>query len=337
MTNDQLGVRGQRAPFGQPAENPHVLGDLTSGIIADVCPSISAPLVKRGPLGKLNASRSQVSFSGDVGFRNLPAISRVEPTKIFAGIQFNEQAIGEVLTMLWDRPSDAPFAYAVTPNADHVVRLHDATDVYRDRFYTAYSSAEWKLCDSRVLALLAKLRKRELSVVAGSDLTARLFAEVIAAGDTICVIGGNTTIEGKLRLWFPNLNFVFHRPPLGLRDNQVALAEAADFIVAAKARFTFIGVGSPQQEILAELVFSRNNATGIGLCVGAALEFLTGYSRRAPYWMQQAGLEWCHRLLSDPKRLWRRYLVEGPRVFRIALSDKYSRERMKVLRNKQSD
>jgi N-acetylglucosaminyldiphosphoundecaprenol N-acetyl-beta-D-mannosaminyltransferase len=55
----------------------------------------------------------------------------------------------------------------------------------------------------------------------------------------------------------------------------------------------------------------------VGLCIGASVEFLSGAKRRAPRWMQRAGLEWLYRLLSEPRRLWRRYLVKGPRVFKL--------------------
>jgi UDP-N-acetyl-D-mannosaminuronic acid transferase (WecB/TagA/CpsF family) len=49
--------------------------------------------------------------------------------------------------------------------------------------------------------------------------------------------------------------------------------------------------------------------------VGAGLEFLTGRQKRAPRFARALGLEWAHRLLSDPRRMWRRYLLEGPRIF----------------------
>jgi exopolysaccharide biosynthesis WecB/TagA/CpsF family protein len=59
---------------------------------------------------------------------------------------------------------------------------------------------------------------------------------------------------------------------------------------------------------------------GIGLCVGASMDFLSGSRKRAPQWMQQARLEWLFRLLDEPQKLWRRYLVEGPKIFRIWLA-----------------
>jgi exopolysaccharide biosynthesis WecB/TagA/CpsF family protein len=55
----------------------------------------------------------------------------------------------------------------------------------------------------------------------------------------------------------------------------------------------------------------------MGLCVGAAVNFLTGTERRAPRWMQRSGTEWLFRLLNDPLRLAKRYLVRGPRVFSL--------------------
>jgi exopolysaccharide biosynthesis WecB/TagA/CpsF family protein len=82
-------------------------------------------------------------------------------------------------------------------------------------------------------------------------------------------------------------------------------------------RFCLLAVGSPQQEQLAAMLQSRGRARGLALCVGASIDFLTGRERRAPQWMQAAGLEWLHRLLHSPRRLARRYLVRGPRVFQV--------------------
>jgi exopolysaccharide biosynthesis WecB/TagA/CpsF family protein len=102
---------------------------------------------------------------------------------------------------------------------------------------------------------------------------------------------------------------------MGLRHDRVARQAAADFIAHSKCRFTFLAVGSPQQELIAAQV---TGATGFGLCIGAALEFLTGDQVRAPRAFQKTGMEWAYRLASNPRRLWRRYLIEGPKIFRLA-------------------
>jgi UDP-N-acetyl-D-mannosaminuronic acid transferase (WecB/TagA/CpsF family) len=80
-------------------------------------------------------------------------------------------------------------------------------------------------------------------------------------------------------------------------------------------RFCFLAIGSPQQEIIAQKLKERGIVRGLALCVGAAIDFLTGVEKRAPVWMQEAGLEWLYRLTRNPKRLWTRYLVRGPRIF----------------------
>jgi N-acetylglucosaminyldiphosphoundecaprenol N-acetyl-beta-D-mannosaminyltransferase len=58
---------------------------------------------------------------------------------------------------------------------------------------------------------------------------------------------------------------------------------------------------------------------GIGLCVGASVEFVVGAKKRAPGWVQQAHLEWLHRLASEPRRLWKRYILEAPELVRLMM------------------
>jgi exopolysaccharide biosynthesis WecB/TagA/CpsF family protein len=91
-------------------------------------------------------------------------------------------------------------------------------------------------------------------------------------------------------------------------------------VAANPARFVFLCVGAPQQEMVAKAILDRGDARGVGLCVGASLEFLTGRVARAPLWMQRARLEWLHRLASEPRRLGRRYLIEGPKILAIWLA-----------------
>ena len=94
---------------------------------------------------------------------------------------------------------------------------------------------------------------------------------------------------------------------MGLRGNAEARSDAAAFLASAKARFGFITVGSPQQEMIANEAREMPGAGGVVLCVGAGLEFLTGDQQRAPRPLQRLGLEWAYRLYQEPARLARRY------------------------------
>lgn len=213
--------------------------------------------------------------------------------------------------------SDSAFQYLVTPNVDHLVRLHRrGADV--PGLAEAYRHADLCVCDSKVLARLAKWRGVTLPVITGSDLTASLFEGVIKDGDRIAIVGGDEAMLDDLRARYPAVRFAQHCPPMGLMRNPDARRAAAEFIAREQARFTFICVGSPQQELIAAEASRMEGGRGMAFCVGAALEFITGRTKRAPRLARRLGLEWAHRLITDPRRLWRRYLVEGPAIFLLA-------------------
>jgi exopolysaccharide biosynthesis WecB/TagA/CpsF family protein len=158
----------------------------------------------------------------------------------------------------------------------------------------------------------------ELPVAPGSDLTASLFEEIIEEGDQIAIVGGNTAMVDDLKRLYPAVHFIQHCPPMGLMRNAGARTKAARFIVDQKARFTFVCVGSPQQELIAAEAARIGGGRGMAFCIGASLEFITGQTKRAPRLARQLGLEWAHRLVTNPRRLWRRYLIEGPAIFLLA-------------------
>lgn len=233
----------------------------------------------------------------------------------FAGVAFDPLTMDEVLGRLSAVSADSSYAYIVTPNVDHAVRLDDPEQARNLR--SLYEGADLSVCDSRILSHLARVRGLDLPVVPGSDLTARIFREVIRPGDRIAIVGGDAALLEDLRRRRPGVDFLHHQPPHGLRHNAEAREEAAKFVASAGARFAFIAVGSPQQEMIAAAVRAYPHATGTALCIGASLDFITGRQRRAPEIFQKLSLEWLYRLLSDPKRMWKRYLVEGPRIFLI--------------------
>ena len=238
----------------------------------------------------------------------------------FLGVEFDLLSEQQVIDRLSLVTAETPFRYIATPNVDHMVRLNsEGTEA---DVSAAYANADLCVCDSRVLARLARLRNVHLPVVTGSDLTAALLEQVLRPGDRVAVIGGNPDIVRRLASRYPSADFIHHSPPMGLRRDSGAQAAAAEFIAQAKCRFTFLAVGSPQQELIAARV---TGGTGFGLCIGAALEFLTGDQIRAPLVLRKTGLEWAYRLASNPRRLWRRYLLEGPKVFVLAWRWKSSR------------
>lgn len=229
----------------------------------------------------------------------------------FLGTEFDLLGFDAAVAWLAARDAGSPYGYVVTPNVDHMVRLADAPPAVT----SAYRDAALCLCDSRVLARLARLAGVTLSIVPGSDLTAALFARVLMPGDRVCLIGGQADDVAQLRALHPALDIVHHQPPMGLRTDQAARAAAAQAAAAAGARVMLLAVGSPQQEMLAHEIGAIVGARGTALCIGASVEFLVGRQTRAPRAVQRLGMEWAWRLATSPRRLARRYLVEGPAIF----------------------
>ncbi|WP_270937317.1 WecB/TagA/CpsF family glycosyltransferase [Falsiroseomonas oryzae] len=230
------------------------------------------------------------------------------------GLEFTGLGTEAMLATLAARPAAAPLAYLVTPNADHLVRLAREPA----RYGPLYREAAWRLLDSRVVARLAlAMGLPTPPVVPGSDLTARLMSEVVTPADRIAVVGATPVTVSAVAVRFGLRDVLHHDPPMGFDTDPAALAEAVAFVEAARARFTFLCVGSPRQEIVAREAARRGRATGTALCVGASLRFLSGEEVRAPRPVQRAGLEWAWRLAQDPRRLARRYLVEDPALLAL--------------------
>ena len=235
------------------------------------------------------------------------------PRSKFLGLDFADLDTEAAALTIAARPHGAPFGYVVTPNADHFVRL--ARD---PGLRPIYEGAALRLLDSRAVAGIARAMGLWAPQVAtGSDVTAALLRTHVQSGERIVIIGLRPAyIPGLMALTGIDAP-AHHNPPMGFEHDPAAFQAAVDFVLAHPARLVFLAVGSPRQEQLAAAITATGHATGTGLCIGAALEFLAGAKRRAPSWMQRAGLEWLARLIAAPRRLGRRYLVDCPAVFRM--------------------
>lgn len=238
----------------------------------------------------------------------------------FLGVKFANLTYEEVADEL-DRLSQLDsFSYVVTPNVDHVVLLHEGDDKdIKERFNQAYKAAVLRLCDSRILQLLGMLRGINLTVVTGSDLTAFLFDKGHFNGRKLAIIGGDESMLLELRDRFPEIDIVQHIPPMGVLKNAEATQAIEAFLAISSCDYTLLAFGAPQSEIIASQCVDAGQSRGVGLCIGASIEFVLGRKSRAPLWMQKARLEWAHRLFSEPTRLWKRYLIKGPTILTLAL------------------
>lgn len=127
------------------------------------------------------------------------------------------------------------------------------------------------------------------------------------------------SLLARMKTRFPNLKVAYSFSPPFQEISQVEDAEIVDRINASSARILFVGLGCPKQEKwMAE---HRGKVNAVMLGVGAAFDFHAGVKAQSPAWMQKMGLEWLFRLITEPRRLWKRYLYHNPRFIFLAIAD----------------
>ncbi|WP_428377587.1 WecB/TagA/CpsF family glycosyltransferase [Lichenicoccus sp.] len=239
------------------------------------------------------------------------AVAPEVPTRRLLGLDFADLAVTQAASWIARRPQGASFGYVVTPNADHLVRLSRVPALL-----PLYRAASMCLLDSRVVARVSRILGLPAPCVTpGSDLTEHLLREHLVAGERVTIIGLRRQHLAALVARTGMAAPAHYDPPIGFDQDPVELERAVRFVIDNPARYVFLAVGSPRQERLADAIAASGRATGTGLCIGASLDFVAGAMPRAPGFMQRMGIEWLHRMLSDPRRLARRYLLDNPPIF----------------------
>lgn len=204
-----------------------------------------------------------------------------------------------------------------TPNVDHVVKAERDAELR-----AAYAEAELSLADGMPLVWASRLLGAPLPErVAGSDLVLPLAARAAQRGWRVYLVGGapgDAARAAEVLAQAPGVEIAgVDAPLLDLSPAGAGAARAAaERVRAARPHLVLAAFGAPKQE----LWIHRHRELlrpAVVLGVGASLAFVAGTLPRAPRWMSRAGLEWLHRLAREPRRLWRRYLVEDPTFARI--------------------
>jgi len=244
---------------------------------------------------------------------------------VFLGLPFCLSTQTEVIDAI-AADCGAPYRYVVTPNAYHVVAAHDDPA----RLLPIYRAAWLSLCDSRIVRALARFDGRALPLVAGSDLVAALLDRLNERSDKpkrVLVVGPAPSTEALLRTTYPNVIIEVMPAPDALAHNAELRLAVARACLGRHWDIALLCVGCPAQELIARQLVELGRKSGVALCVGASIDFLTGTRARAPRWVQRLCLEWAYRLAREPRRLWRRYLVESPRILRIFVTTRSPRGR----------
>jgi N-acetylglucosaminyldiphosphoundecaprenol N-acetyl-beta-D-mannosaminyltransferase len=213
----------------------------------------------------------------------------------------------------------------VTPNVDHLVNLQ--TD---PEFQEIYRQAALVLTDGVPLLWAARFLGTPIrEKLSGSDIFHDLCRLSAERGFRVFFMGGRegaAVVAAQLmRLEHPGLQIVgVYSPPFGFERDAAESARIDVMLTEARPDLLLLGLGAPKQEKWA----ARNSARlGIPVTVGVGItfEYTAGMVQRAPVWMQRVGLEWLFRLLMEPGRLWRRYLINDPKFFWLVLKQRLGR------------
>lgn len=210
----------------------------------------------------------------------------------------------------------------VTPNVDHVITFQKNT-----KFREIYRNASLVLADGMPLIWASKFLGTPLKEkISGSDLFPKLCAWCGEKGYKVFFLGGRPEAAERaatiLKAKTPALQIAGHySPPFGFEDSPEEEVKIAHLLLAAKPDILFVGLGSPKQEKWISRNYQQLEIP-LSIGIGVSFEFVAGMVRRAPLWMQKSGLEWFWRLMMEPGRLWRRYLVEDSKFLGLVLAQK---------------
>lgn len=212
----------------------------------------------------------------------------------------------------------------ITPNVDHLIMLQKDKE-----FYDLYQKTDYIVCDSKLIQIASKfLGTPIIEKISGSDFFPAFYNHHRNDEDVKIFLLG--AMDGVAKKAAENINKHIGReivvdylsPSYGFEKNEQECQTIIRQVNASSATILAVGVGAPKQEKWIMEYKEQMPNVKIFMAIGATIDFEAGNVKRSPKWMSNAGLEWLYRLLSEPKRLWKRYLVDDIPFFWLILKQK---------------
>ncbi|MDJ0845234.1 WecB/TagA/CpsF family glycosyltransferase [Crocosphaera sp.] len=212
----------------------------------------------------------------------------------------------------------------VTPNVDHLMKLRKDTELRE-----VYQQSDYRVCDSKIVQFASQFLGTPIQEkISGSDLFPTFYEYNKNNQDIkIFLLGAK---EGVAQIAQEKINEKVGRkivvdcysPTFGFENDEEECQRIIEKIKASGATVVAVGLGAPKQEKWINRYKNQLPQVKIFLAIGATIDFEAEYKSRSPKWMSEAGLEWLYRLLCEPKRLWKRYLIESTPFFALILRQK---------------
>ncbi len=234
----------------------------------------------------------------------------------FLGINIDNMTASEILDHVDECVKKRTPCQIVGVNVDQALR------VIEDKYsYQIFDNAEIVFTDGKPIIWMAKWLKRPIvEKVSGPDLMLLLCERAAQKKYKIfllgCAEGVAANAAKKLEEMYPGLQCVgTYSPPFGFEKDSVEMEKIVTMLKESGADQLFVGMGSPKQDIFIYENMDKYQIP-VSYSMGAAIDFIGGSVKRAPKWMSDVGLEWFYRMLQNPKRLVKRYLVEDRRILK---------------------
>ena len=248
----------------------------------------------------------------------------LNPKVNLLGVMINRITMDDTLTRIEQFIENSACAYITTPNVDHMILLQKDEELTK-----IYQKASLVIPDGVPLIWAAKFLGTPLKEkVSGSDLLPIFCALAAQKEYKLFFLGGREGAVDKaakaLQSKYPNLKVVgTYCPPFGFEKDSRENNKIIQMIKEVKPDILFVGLGTPKQEKWI-YKFKDQYQAPVSIGIGASFDFVSGIVKRAPLWMQRIGLEWLWRIMMEPKRLWKRYLVDDMKFFWLVLKQKMS-------------
>ena len=218
--------------------------------------------------------------------------------------------------------AERKISHVVTPNVDQVVRMEKD-----EKFRKVCDECELLLVDGHPLLWIAKLYGKPFKQkICGSDLVPHLCGIAAQKGYRVFLLGAAPGVAQRaadnLLLQYPGLQVAgTYSPPLGFEKDPQELDKINTMLRQSGADMLFVGMGVPKQDY-----FIHDNMhtyqIPVSFSIGGTIDFIAGEQKRAPKWISNIGFEWLYRLLSDPKRMFKRYIVDDMKILGLAFKYK---------------
>jgi N-acetylglucosaminyldiphosphoundecaprenol N-acetyl-beta-D-mannosaminyltransferase len=241
----------------------------------------------------------------------------IEPTVALGALEVSRLGLAGALAACDDRLARGAGGSAC------FVNVHTLTEASSDvTLREALRAASFRFADGLPLVWLARAKRAPIATrVCGPDFMDAMLRRHRARVHGL--IGGSPQATTAVTERY-GIQAITHSPPMRPFSEVHALEDWQAFVArcpgGAPPRLVWVGLGAPKQERWMAAV-SRAAPDVMFFGVGAAFDFLAGHKPRAPRVLQRLGLEWTHRLASEPRRLWKRYLVANTRFAVLAVKD----------------